>query len=215
MDHSSEYEVAFRLPRRRGSVPRARALAHGVLHGWGVASSVVEDAKLMVSELVTNALKVRAPADRQVGLRLVRLLPEGLLRLEISDAGAGKPEVCVPDDDKTSGRGLLLVQALAHRWGVEARPHGIGKTVWAEIKAPKAHPAHCGREMAAVTVQPGQIVRLWGSWHTIRSVRSECYPSGGLAVVLGLDDGGSLRLPAAELLTVREGGASEKRGHPR
>ncbi|MCX4401103.1 ATP-binding protein [Streptomyces sp. NBC_01764] len=58
------------------------------------------------------------------------------MRLEVSDAGAGKPEVRVPRDEETCGRGLLLVEAMAHRWGVEERVGGIGKTVWAELKAP-------------------------------------------------------------------------------
>ncbi|MFF6784376.1 ATP-binding protein [Streptomyces sp. NPDC012510] len=58
------------------------------------------------------------------------------MRLEVSDAGVGKPEVRVPGDEETGGRGLLLVEALAHRWGVEERAGGIGKTVWVELKEP-------------------------------------------------------------------------------
>jgi len=205
-EHCGPNEVIFRLSRRRRSVPRARMLAQGVLLGWGVDQVAVEEVGLVLSELVTNALRVRAPADRQVGVRIVRLEEDGLLRLEVSDAGSGNPQVRLPGDDEMSGRGLLLVEAMAQRWGVQARAHGIGKTVWAELKAPDALPAPCVKEVAAVTVQAGQCVRLWGSWRTIRSVRSEQYPSGDLAVVLGLDDGPALRLPAAEPLFVRDAG---------
>lgn len=129
-------EVTFRLPRSRQSVPRSRAALHAVLGGWGVSQDVLESAELVLSELVTNALRVPVPRDRQVGVRIARLLEDGLLRLEVSDAGAGKPEVRVPCDEETGGRGLLLVEAMAHRWGVEGRAGGIGKTVWAELKAP-------------------------------------------------------------------------------
>jgi anti-sigma regulatory factor (Ser/Thr protein kinase) len=91
---------------------------------------------LVLSELVTNAVRARAPRDRQVGLRIAHSAEEGLLWLEVSDAGEGRPEVRNPGEDEIGGRGLLLVDALAHRWGVQEREGGIGKTVWAEIKAP-------------------------------------------------------------------------------
>lgn len=135
-ENSSSNEVTFRLPRSRQSVPRSRAALHAVLGGWGVSQDVLESAELVLSELVTNALRVPVPRDRQVGVRIARSLADGLLRLEVSDAGAGKPEVRVPRDEETGGRGLLLVEAMAHRWGVEERAGRIGKTVWAELKAP-------------------------------------------------------------------------------
>ncbi|MFD5968242.1 hypothetical protein ACFW5W_08940 [Streptomyces sp. NPDC058783] len=48
--------------------------------------------------------------------------------------------MCAPDDESTGGRGLLLVAALAERWGRHPRAGGPGKTVWAEY-APPAAPA--------------------------------------------------------------------------
>jgi anti-sigma regulatory factor (Ser/Thr protein kinase) len=199
-------EVTFRLSRRRSSVPRARAVLQAALGDWGADQDVVGTAELMISELVTNALRVRVPRDRQVGVRIRHSEADGLLRLEVSDAGTGVPEVRAPGEDETSGRGLLLVESLAHRWGVKKRACGIGKTVWVELKAPAILPAPAQREVAAVTVRAGQSVRAWGAWHTVRSVRSEHYATGGLAVVLGLDEGPALRLPASEPLTVRDQG---------
>ncbi|MCX4794907.1 MULTISPECIES: hypothetical protein [unclassified Streptomyces] len=120
-----------------------------------------------------------------------------------------------PGTLETTGRGLQLVDALADRWGVDERRGGIGKTVWAELLAPGTVPVALpvGTEVAAVTVRPGQSVRAWGTWHTVRSVRSERYASGGLAVVIGLDDGPALRLPASEPVTVRtEDGATTRAG---
>ncbi|MEV0279219.1 ATP-binding protein [Streptomyces sp. NPDC050610] len=206
------YEVGFRLGRRRSSVPRARALLHAVLGSWGVAGDVVDEAELVLSELVTNALRVRVPKDRQVGVRIVWLVEDRLLRLEVSDAGAGWPEVQVPEEGETHGRGLLLVEAVAHQWGVEKREGGIGKTVWATLKTPNCVAEAAEREIAAVTVRAGQCVRVWGTWHGVRSVSGEWRPSGGGAVVLVLDDGPALRVPAAEPLTVRNGTAPSRAG---
>ncbi|WP_260215792.1 ATP-binding protein [Streptomyces gossypii] len=83
---------------------------------------------------MTNAVQVPVPPDRQVGVRIVQS-GSGRLRLEVSDAGEGKPEVRRPGEDETCGRGLLLVEALADHWGVRQRVGGIGKTVWAELSA--------------------------------------------------------------------------------
>ncbi|MFF0035229.1 ATP-binding protein [Streptomyces mirabilis] len=203
---AAQNEVTFRLTRCRRSVPRARALAHAVLGEWGVGQDVLESAELVLSELVTNALRVRVPSDRLVGVRIARSVEDGLLRVEVSDAGSGRPEVRAPGDEDTGGRGLLLVEALAHRWGVEERAGGIGKTVWAELKAPDIVAEPVGREVAAVMVRPGQRVRVWGEWRSVASVRSEQYAAGGPAVVLVLDEGPVLRVHAAEPLTVRQSG---------
>lgn len=197
-------EMTFRLARRRSSVPRARAVLLAALGDWGAGRELVETAELVLSELVTNALQVRVPRDRLVGVRIVHSELNGVLRIEVSDAGGGRPEVRVPTENETGGRGLMLVEAVAYRWGVKLRPAEIGKTVWAELKAPDLPAPPAGREVAAVTVRPGQHVRAWGSWQPVRSVRTESLPSGDLAIVIGLDEGPALRLPACEPLTVRD-----------
>jgi anti-sigma regulatory factor (Ser/Thr protein kinase) len=201
--NASTHEINCRLPRRRTSVPRARAMLHAVLGEWSVAQDALDTAELVLSELVTNALRVPVSSDRQVGVRIARSPEDGLLRLEVSDAGSGRPKVREPSDDETGGRGLLLVEALAHRWGVDERAAGIGKTVWVELKAPDIVAEPVEREVAAVMVRPGQRVRVRGRWRAVRTVRSERYATGGLAVVLGLDEGPALRVSAAEPLAVR------------
>ncbi|MEU9169964.1 ATP-binding protein [Streptomyces sp. NPDC048420] len=133
---SDAHEITCRLPRHRSTVPRPRALLYATVVGWGVDQDVLDTAELVLSELVTNALRARAPGDRQVGLRIAHLREEALLRLEVSDAGEGLPRVRHPGEDEIGGRGLMLVDALTYRWGVQEREGGIGKTVWAEIKAP-------------------------------------------------------------------------------
>ncbi|MFC9426180.1 ATP-binding protein [Streptomyces sp. NPDC056987] len=206
-EQCSDTEVTFRLARRRSSVPRARAVLRAVLEGWGVGRDVAETGELILSELVTNALRARAPHDRQVGVRIVRSAEDGLLWLEVSDAGAGRPEVRAPGRDETCGRGLLLVEALAECWGVRDRAGGIGKTVWARLKAPGLAPVPGGEEVAAITVQVGQRVRMWGAWRTVRSVRSEESPAGAPSIVLGLDEGPALWVDATEPVTVRRDAA--------
>ncbi|MFD3648167.1 hypothetical protein ACFWVT_03045 [Streptomyces cyaneofuscatus] len=75
-------------------------------------------------------------------------------------------------------------------------------------------PVGAEAEIAAATVRPGQSVRVWGAWCTVRSVRSERYASGGLAVVIGLDDGPGLRMDAPEPLLVRDGVRPTAAGDP-
>ncbi|WP_243740570.1 ATP-binding protein [Streptomyces sp. 8K308] len=137
-------------------MPRARAALHAILGGWHLDQEVIDTAELVLSELVTNA--VQAPVVggcARVEVRISHLVADGLLRLAVSDAGAGCPQPREPDAEATGGRGLLLVAALTHRWGWETRADGPGKTVWAELKAPA--PAHdsAEAEVVAVTVRAG------------------------------------------------------------
>ncbi|MFJ1926032.1 MULTISPECIES: ATP-binding protein [unclassified Streptomyces] len=207
---SEPNEVKFRLPRCHGSVPRARAALRARLGEWRAGLASAEDAELVLSELVTNAVRVPVPGDRLVGVRIECRGRGEFLRLEVSDAGEGRPEVRQPGELDKGGRGLLLVEALAHRWGVDERRAGIGKTVWAELLAPATGFTAVETRIAAVSVRPGQCVRAWGAWHTVRAVRSEWFASGEPAVVVVLDDGGpELRLPVAEPLTVRTTPAAE------
>ncbi|MCJ0871517.1 ATP-binding protein [Streptomyces sp. AP-93] len=196
-------DVSFRLSRRPRSAPRARAALHAVLGDWGAGGDLLHTAELVLSELVTNALRVPVPSDRQVGVRIAHSSTDALLRLEVSDAGSGRPEVRRADADETEGRGLWIVEALSLRWGVSPRMGGIGKTVWSELKAPALTPAPATREIAAIAVQAGQSVRAWGTWHTVHGVRAERQATGGLAVVLVLEEGPPLRVPAGEPLAVR------------
>jgi len=197
-------ELTFRLSRRRSSVPRARAVLLAALGDWGAGRDLVESAELVLSELVTNALQVRVPRDRLVVVRIVHSEMNGVLRLEVSDAGGGRPEVRTPTESEMSGRGLMLVETLTYRWGVQPRAADIGKTVWAELKAPDLPAPPTGRQVAAVTVRPGQHIRAWGSSQPVRSVRTEPFPTGDLAIIIGLDEGPALSLPACEPLTVRD-----------
>ncbi len=82
-------EVKFRLVRSRTSVSKARAVLRAKLGEWRAGQAAVESAELVLSELVTNALKADAPGDRMIGVRIECRERGGLLRLEVSDAGKG------------------------------------------------------------------------------------------------------------------------------
>jgi anti-sigma regulatory factor (Ser/Thr protein kinase) len=97
-----------------------------------VAASEVDDAKLLVTELVTNSVRHSgARAGDHVVVR-VELTP-GMLRLEVEDSGRGgliAPRAA--GMESTGGFGLNLVQALSERWGVERVAIG-GTRVWAQL----------------------------------------------------------------------------------
>lgn len=116
--------------RERRSVPLAREFVRAALVEWGVGERA--DAVLLcVSELATNALRHGVPPGR--GFQLYVWPPAGgALRLEVHDSGDGWPRVRAgagPVDE--GGRGLLLVEALADKWGVGERMPG--KIVWCEF----------------------------------------------------------------------------------
>ncbi len=95
---------------------------------WGFGEAWTDDVLLCVSELATNAVLHGVPPGRGYRVRLW-LGEQGQLRVEVHDSGDGEPGEREPDGE--SGRGLLIVKALADLWGVgEGEP---GKVVWCEF----------------------------------------------------------------------------------
>lgn len=115
--------------RERRSVPLARDFARKALADWSL-DACADDVILCVSELATNALLHGVPPGRGYRLHLYLERPAGPLRVEVHDSGDGTPSVRRGPADE-SGRGLLLVEALADRWGVGER--NPGKIVWCEF----------------------------------------------------------------------------------
>ncbi|WP_255949699.1 ATP-binding protein [Streptomyces odontomachi] len=127
-------EVQWQLPRTPRSATRARALLRTQLSTWGIHGDPAATAELLLSELVGNAVRhAGTPRGRQIGVRFARY--DGTLRVEVADADDRLPAPRVAACDDEGGRGLAVVDALAERWGHCPRPHGIGKTVWAEVAA--------------------------------------------------------------------------------
>ncbi|MEV5204849.1 SpoIIE family protein phosphatase [Streptomyces sp. NPDC053720] len=117
------------------SVATARAFVRDTLQGWGY-TDVVDDAVVLTSELVTNAVVHAGTAADVLCLRT-----EDGVRIEVSDH---YPEREIPlqstgpdfgSPDRENGRGLLLCAALATRWGVEYSP--TRKHVWFQLDLPE------------------------------------------------------------------------------
>ncbi|MEU1466622.1 ATP-binding protein [Streptomyces sp. NPDC005761] len=114
--------------RERRSVPAAREFVRSVLADWGFGEARADEVLVCVSELATNALVHGVPPGR--GYKVMLWLRDGgQVRVEVHDSGDGEPGVREPDGE--SGRGLVIVEALADRWGVGERVPG--KVVWCEF----------------------------------------------------------------------------------
>ncbi|MFI0242543.1 ATP-binding protein [Streptomyces sp. NPDC016845] len=121
-----------RYPSHPAQVRNARHHVERVLHLWGVDSALTENAVLIASELVSNAVRhAEAPQAREFGMTL-RLL-QSIIRIEVRDADEQRPVVSSPrgDQEAVCGRGLQIVEHLASNWGTATEV--LGKTVWAEI----------------------------------------------------------------------------------
>ncbi|WP_175499864.1 MULTISPECIES: ATP-binding protein [unclassified Streptomyces] len=128
---------AQRFSSTRRGAHLARLLAAHQLHLWGVPyDSPHSDAVLLVvAELAANAALHGCVPGRNFELRLLRDEAAGRVRVEVSDTHAGRPVLAAVPVDGEHGRGLLLVDSVASRWGVSLR-QGPGKTVWVEIACP-------------------------------------------------------------------------------
>ena len=113
-----------------GAARVARRIVESVLSGWG-EEALVQVAVLLTSEVVTNAVLHASPyaADGRVGLVVDG--DEGLARVEVTDGFGGLPVAHGGRVGRASGRGIILLDLLATRWGVT--PGGEGKTVWFEV----------------------------------------------------------------------------------
>ncbi|MEU8653763.1 ATP-binding protein [Streptomyces sp. NPDC048737] len=122
-------DAEVQLPSRPESAATARRLTQViVLRRWQLTPKMTEDAVLLVSELVGNA--VRHTGARVFGLRLRRR--RGWIRVEVRDPSRGLPCLMPVQELDVSGRGLFLVDKLSDRWGVDLLPRG--KTTWFEMR---------------------------------------------------------------------------------
>ncbi len=126
----NERILRLALPSDASAVRLARQITRDALAAWHLAQ-LEETAVLLVSELVTNA--VRHAADTgAVGLELASTGTQ--LRMEIQDGDPSWRQMDSVADCDESGYGFLLVDSLADRWGL--RRVCAGKAVWAELDTP-------------------------------------------------------------------------------
>ncbi|APU42002.1 PAS/PAC sensor protein [Streptomyces sp. NRRL F-4428] len=137
----------WQLPREARSVGRARELARAKLPAWGL-EGLLDTTELLVSELVTNALRYGEGEIR------LRLLLDRTLVCEVWDANLVQPRRRRARDTDEGGRGLQLVGMLSAGWGTR-RTHR-GKTVWFELPLPGA------AEEAASELSAEQLLNMYG-----------------------------------------------------
>ncbi|MGW4569254.1 SpoIIE family protein phosphatase, partial [Streptomyces sp. NPDC004561] len=116
--------ASWELENEPTDVSRARHVVDEQLSAWGL-EEVAFTTELMVSELVTNAIRYGRPPIR---LRLIH--QDSTLICEVYDSSGSTPHMRRARIFDEGGRGLLLVAQLAERWGT--RHDRVGKTVWAE-----------------------------------------------------------------------------------
>ncbi|MEU9123362.1 SpoIIE family protein phosphatase [Streptomyces sp. NPDC048506] len=127
---------AATAPRMRVHVHQAdpsgtgevRSALRRALDQWR-AGSIAHDVEVAASELIANAL-THTESGALVSMELLPGTPRRI-RLEVEDRSSQWPRRRSPGETATSGRGLLLVEALADRWGAE--PRGAGKALWCEF----------------------------------------------------------------------------------
>lgn len=116
----------------------ARDFTSATLRSWGLAD-LSDDATVIVSELVTNAIRhglttaFASADDRPIRLTLVR--HGRLVVCIVADTNRQEPSVRPPCDAAENGRGLHVIEALSRAWGWTPLP-GVGKAVWAALAIP-------------------------------------------------------------------------------
>lgn len=124
-------EVTRRFPPQAESVSTARRFVVSALIGWGEEPTDV--VALLTSELVTNVVIHAGPhlPGQEIVVSVTRT-HDGV-RVHVTDSHPGIPVLRNGGVDQLSGRGLMLLDALAAAWGVV--PNDTGKLVWFEVKA--------------------------------------------------------------------------------
>jgi hypothetical protein len=123
----TDRHASWTLPPKWTSVREARSLLAEPMKRWDL-EDLIPTTELLVSELVTNAIKY---SRGEVTLRLVN---ERALVCEVLDSSAALPRLRQANGDDENGRGLQVVRQLSKRWG--ARRTTTGKVVWCEQPLP-------------------------------------------------------------------------------
>lgn len=140
-------ELRTALRNDPGEVERARNLVGASMRRWGMPDDGGV-AALLVSELVTNALRYGAQP-----MRMIAKHDGPNLRVEVHDARGGEPpRLRRAAPDSTNGRGMMIVDALAARWGWSE--FGGEKQVWFELELAPAAPAVPVEQAPAPEVVP-------------------------------------------------------------
>lgn len=124
----AETTTGLRVRHEPASVALVRSRLAADLRAHQLADDSIEDAVLVTSELVTNAIRHTRDAGP---IEVIWGLDKSELTLRVMDGSAAHPERRNTAPVSPGGRGLAIVEALAESWGVDSGPSG--KQVWARL----------------------------------------------------------------------------------
>jgi anti-sigma regulatory factor (Ser/Thr protein kinase) len=122
-----QWRASADIPATVRGPSAARHMVGALMRGWELGG-LCDDAELVVSELVTNAV-VHAPGTDSFELELTRH-PDHVT-ISLADGSAIRPVIEALDADRPRGRGMLIVSSLAADWGSEEQAGG--KRVWVDL----------------------------------------------------------------------------------
>ena len=122
------------------AAPRIRKELVEDLLTRGVTHDVIDEAEIIVAELVANAIRHAKPLS-DGAIRVHWKVKNNVVEVEVSDGGGATiPKPSPPTTWGPSGRGLRIVRSLAHEWGV--LDDANGRTVWASVGGPSRRRTH-------------------------------------------------------------------------
>lgn len=116
------------------AVPCARLHARHILWEWGLAS-LGENAEILVTELISNAVKASRAVTQASPVRLWLASDRAQILILVWDASPHPPVLLATSGEAENGRGLMLVEAISEKWGWYTRDGSGGKFVWAVLQA--------------------------------------------------------------------------------
>jgi anti-sigma regulatory factor (Ser/Thr protein kinase) len=115
-----------------GAVPCARLHARQVLREWGL-TNLGESTELLVSELITNAVKASRAVTQASAVRLWLMSDLARILILVWDTSPQPPVRVNATGGAENGRGLILVEAVSEQWGWYSQDDITGKFVWANL----------------------------------------------------------------------------------
>jgi anti-sigma regulatory factor (Ser/Thr protein kinase) len=169
------------LPYTASSVGVARRRLVGDLRDAGVGEATACDASLVLSELISNALRHATPLPG-VAVRVAWRLHDDRVEIAVSDGGGPTiPKVNDPGSSAIGGRGLGIVERLSLRWGVYPASDGESEiTVWAELPLSSgSEPADSGHSAANSASRASNA--------TVNGAHGACADEPGLVIASSRD----------------------------
>ena len=134
MNHWWPLQDFLELGAFASAVPCARLHARQVLWEWGIGN-LGDSAELLVTELITNAVRASREAGGVSAVRLWLLSDSAQILILVWDASPRSPVLTDAGDEAEHGRGLMLVDTVSEQWGWYSREDSGGKFVWAILQA--------------------------------------------------------------------------------